>query len=80
MRKDPTHEQKIDTMRAHTDAVLTLVGTTGLRGLRKHFAAYCDYLPQSDELRSALLKSVEGDEVFEALSAYQNIITDGEAA
>ena len=80
VRKDPTHEQKIDTVRAHTDAVLSLVGTRGLRGLRKHFAAYCDYLPQSDELRSALLKSVEGDEVFEALSAYQRIITDGEAA
>ena len=40
VRKDPTHEQKIDTMRAHTDAVLTLAGTTGLRGSQ----AFCRLL------------------------------------
>lgn len=87
-RYDPTNQQKIDTIRAHSEAVLSLIGTRGLRGLRKHFAAYCDYLPASDALRAALLQSVEGTDVFDALAAYEAKIeamieltmNDGEAA
>ena len=72
VEEDPTITQKIQTISLHCDEVLTLVGTRGLRGLRKHFASYCDYLPQSDKLRASLLSSTNADEVYRALANYKD--------
>ena len=70
VRQDPDITEKIATLRAHSEQVLSLTGDRGLRAMRKHFAAYCDYLPQSQTLRAALLCAAQGDEVFAALEAY----------
>ena len=67
---EPTIAQKIATIRTHTDEVLSLHDQRGLRAMRKHFAAYCDYLPKSQTLRTHLLQSSQGADVFDALDAY----------
>ena len=47
--------------------LLTDNGTRGLRLARKHIAAYCDYLPDSDSLREVATQSEETQPVFTAL-------------
>lgn len=73
---DPQIAQKIDTIRTHTDEVLSLHDQRGLRAMRKHFAAYCDYLPNAQALRGHLLQSAKAEDVFEALDRYQTRIAE----
>ena len=54
----------------HLDMLLTDYGTRGLRLARKHMAAYCDYLPDSDSLREVATRSEEAQPVFTALEEY----------
>ena len=54
----------------HLDMLLTDYGTRGLRLARKHMAAYCDYLPDSDGLREIATQSEVAQPVFTALRDY----------
>ncbi|MGC6518009.1 MAG: tRNA dihydrouridine synthase DusB [Candidatus Puniceispirillaceae bacterium] len=80
VKTTPPVTARLDTIKTHTDEVLGLTGTRGLRSLRKHFAAYCDYLPQSDTLRASLLSATEAEDVFTALDLYRRVIDDAKAA
>ena len=80
VRAEPSQIEKINAIKTHCEQVLNLIGARGLRGLRKHFAAYCDNLPASDSLRGHLLQATQGDEVFDALAHYQQSTHDEAAA
>ena len=80
VRPDPSFAEKMSVIREHSEAVLSLMGERGLRQMRKHFAAYCDHLRASDELRRALTSALTADEVFEALDHYQTHIAPDVAA
>lgn len=80
VRPEPDDRAKIATIRAHCEEVIALIGDRGLRALRKHFAAYCDYLPASLTLRASLLKSAQGQEVFDALNLYLDEMADSQSA
>ena len=54
----------------HLDMLLIDYGTRGLRLARKHMAAYCDYLPDSDSLREIVTRSEKAQPVFTALEEY----------
>lgn len=54
----------------HLDMVLTDYGMRGVRLARKHLAAYCDYLPQSQDLRLIATQSDSPEPVFAALAEY----------
>jgi tRNA-dihydrouridine synthase B len=54
----------------HLDMVLTDYGMRGVRLARKHLAAYCDYLPQSQNLRLIVTQSDRPEPVFAALAEY----------
>ena len=80
VRAEPSQLEKITAIKTHCEQVLNLIGERGLRGLRKHFAAYCDHLPESDALRGCLLQATQGEQVFDALAQYQRTSQDEEAA
>ena len=79
-RDTPKLSEIITTITTQTEDTLHLHGKRGLRGLRKHFASYCDYLPDSDALRRCLLGSTQAEEVFSALSSYMAEMPDDKAA
>lgn len=54
----------------HLDMLLTDYGMRGVRLARKHLAAYCDYLPQSQDLRLIATQSERPELVFAALAEY----------
>ena len=54
----------------HLDMLLTDYGMRGVRLARKHLAAYCDYLPQSQDLRLVATQSERPEFVFAALAEY----------
>ena len=54
----------------HLDMLLSDYGTEGLRLARKHLAAYCDYLPASDDLRAIVTQSETAEPVFAGLARY----------
>jgi tRNA-dihydrouridine synthase B len=54
----------------HLDMVLSDYGMRGVRLARKHLAAYCDYLPQSQNLRLIATQSDRPEPVFAALAEY----------
>ena len=54
----------------HLDMVLTDYGMRGVRLARKHLAAYCDYLPESQNLRLIVTQSDRPEPVFAALAEY----------
>ena len=54
----------------HLDMVLTDYGMRGVRLARKHLSAYCDYLPQSQNLRLIVRQSDRPEPVFAALAEY----------
>jgi len=54
----------------HLDMLLTDYGMRGVRLARKHLAAYCDYLPQSQDLRLVATQSERPELVFAALAEY----------
>ena len=80
VRSDPPISQRLAIIRDHTDQTLTLMGERGLRQMRKHFAAYCDHLPLSDELRTSLTSSTTSQDVYDALDHYQRTLSAHEAA
>jgi hypothetical protein len=50
--------------------ILTDYGMRGVRLARKHLAAYCDYLPKSQNLRLIVTQSDRPEPVFAALAEY----------
>jgi len=54
----------------HLDEMMTQYGNRGVKLARKHMASYCDYLPDSEQLRGLLLQADSPHLVFAALHEY----------
>ena len=72
IRKAPDMAFRYQQICQHLDMVLTDYGMRGGRLARKHLAAYCDYLPQSQDLRLIATQSDRPEPVFAALAEYFN--------
>ncbi len=72
IRRTPDMAFRYQQICQHLDMVLTDYGMRGLRLARKHLAAYCDYLPQSQKLRLIVTQSDRSEPVFAALAEYFN--------
>ncbi len=54
----------------HLSDIIAESGDDGLRAARKHFAAYCDYLRDSDDLRAVAMKSETAADLKFAIDEY----------
>ncbi len=70
VRSAPGTAARINDIRLHLEDSLVDYGQRGLKLARKHMAAYCDFLPNSDKLRRAALQAEEPQSVFSALDGY----------
>ena len=57
-------------MTKHLTDITNENGETGLRSARKHFASYCDYLEESDELRAVAMRTSSASELKDAIFEY----------
>ena len=71
VRKSPDHKEICDLIKHHIALVIDQSGARGLRQMRKHLAAYCDELPQSEALRAVMMKASEAQMLIEALDNYK---------
>jgi len=76
IRPVPSMERRYDQIRTHFDGILTDYGLRGLRLARKHLAAYCDYLPFSDDFRHIATRSDNPKQVFSGLADYFQRVED----
>lgn len=71
VRKSPDHKEICDLIKHHIALVIDQSGARGLRQMRKHLAAYCDGLPQSEALRAVMMKASEAQMLIEAIDSYK---------
>ena len=71
VRKSPDHKEICDLIKHHIALVIDQSGARGLRQMRKHLAAYCDELPQSEALRAVMMKASEAQMLIEAIDSYK---------
>ena len=57
-------------MQDHLSDIILESGEGGLRAARKHFASYCDFLTDSDDLRSVAMRSLSAVELKDAIDRY----------
>ena len=68
---NPSITAKLDTIERHIHLMAEQVGDRGMRQLRKHLAAYCDYLPNSARLRAGLMAANCQKTALQALADYR---------
>ena len=80
IRKTPAYADICDLIQRHIKLVIDQSGVRGLRQMRKHLAAYCDELPQSEMLRAEMMKASDDKVLFEAIDRYKAHLSLIEAA
>ena len=70
VRPIPNMLQRNLMMIEHLTDIIEEVGEKRLRTARKHFASYCDYLEDSDELRAVAMQTSSASELRDAISKY----------